>query len=108
MPALAAPLTLLLAPVNALSGDGQLRELMAERRSHLGGDGGLWFLPAPLVRELTLAAPGQEAVAARDPQVITWLQLRFGGQVQATTVTAAQLQERAAALPPRAREAAVV
>jgi hypothetical protein len=29
-------LTLLLAPTGQLSGDGQLRELMAERRSHTG------------------------------------------------------------------------
>ena len=38
---------LLLAPGRQLSGDGQLRELMQERRRHLGdGSGGLWYLSA--------------------------------------------------------------
>ena len=107
MPAI-APLTLLLAPAGQLSADGQLRELMAERRAHSHGDAGLWFLPASLLPQLGLTAPGQEAVAACDPQLITWLQLRFGGEVRSTTLTAAQLQEWAAALPPRPQAAALV
>ncbi len=94
-------LTLLLAPAGQLSADGQLRELMAERRAHRHGDAGLWFLPASLLPHLNIKAPGQEAVAACDPQVITWLQLRFGGEARPTTLTAAQLQEWAAGLPPR-------
>jgi len=101
-------LTLLLAPDGQLSADGQLRELMAERQAHADGDAGLWFLPASLLPQLGITAPDQEAVAARDPQVITWLQLRFGGEVRPTTLTAAQLQERAAALPPRPKAAALV
>jgi hypothetical protein len=37
------PLQLLVAPFPELSGDGQLRELMLERRRHQGiGEAGLW------------------------------------------------------------------
>lgn len=100
-------LTLLLAPAGQLSADGQLRELMAERQAHGQGDASLWFLPSALLPQLGITAPGQEAVAARDPGVITWLKLRFGGEVRPTTLTAAQLQERAAALPPRPLTAAL-
>ena len=40
---------LLLDPCYQLSGDGQLRELMQERRRHLvDGSGGLWYLSPEL------------------------------------------------------------
>jgi hypothetical protein len=53
-PALSAlPLHLLLAPTGQLSGDGQLRELMAERRQRCHGSsrgtGPIWYLSAAQV-----------------------------------------------------------
>jgi hypothetical protein len=57
-------LTLLLAPTGQLSGDGQLRELMAERRSHTGGDAALWFLPPSLLQERAAALPPGPSLTA--------------------------------------------
>jgi hypothetical protein len=60
---------LLLAPSRQLSGDGQLRELMQERRHHLGdGSGGLWYLSPERLAELRfsgleLSAGSNEALA---------------------------------------------
>jgi hypothetical protein len=83
-----------------LSGDGQLRELMKERRSHGGGDAELWYLPPFLLVSLGLGSRDQEGIAALDPGVITWLQLRFGGVVRAAaTVDQASLKAKAATLP---------
>jgi len=54
-------LQLLVAPCSQLSGDGQLRELMQERRRHLGSaSGGLWYLPPALTAELTLQPAGPQ------------------------------------------------
>lgn len=102
-------LSLLLAPEGQLSGDGQLRELFQERRERRCDQAALWYLPPAGVRELGLAgsaSPG-EAVVAADPAVITWLQLRFGGQRQTASLSPSLLTERAGELPPGAPEAAV-
>ncbi len=99
-PAAVRPLPLLLAPRDQLSGDGQLRELIAERRDRRGDDAELWYVPSTLLEELDLAAAGQEAVVATDPGVITWLQLRFGGRSALAELSPTLLQERAGALPP--------
>jgi hypothetical protein len=117
----AAPLrslSFLVAPVGRLSGDGQLRELIEERRQRRGADVELWFLGPELVEELHLAQayhhahandrqrarPQEpiEAIVAGDAAVITWLQLRFGGCTGTLALTTDWLQERAGALPPRA------
>jgi len=37
-------LHLLIAPIGQLSGDGQLRELIQERRNHRGEAAGIWYL----------------------------------------------------------------
>ncbi len=111
-------LSFLVAPLGQLSGDGQLRELIEERRQHKGADVELWYLGPDLVEELHLAQafrhppakdqrPGSpqgpiEAIVAGDAAVITWLQLRFGGCAGSLALPTGWLQERAAAVPPRA------
>lgn len=96
-------LHLLLAPLGQLSGDGQLRELIAERRERRGEVAELWYLPPPVLTSLLPDLPtGQEGVVARDPVAITWLQLRFGGAVSTAALDPEGLQARPVALPPRA------
>jgi hypothetical protein len=92
-------LLLLLAPLGQLSGDGQLRELMKERRGHGGGDAELWYLPPFLLVSLGLGRRDQEGLAALDPGVITWLQLRFGGVVKSASIDPASLAAKAQTLP---------
>lgn len=116
---------LLLAPAGQLSGDGQLRELMLERRSRAShpADGAradatssIWFLPPVLLQELKLNNGGggaqgiQEGLITEDPAVHVWLQLRFGGR-SASTAELAQLAaklerswlaQQASGLPPAA------
>ncbi len=102
-------LQLLLAPCGQLSGDGQLRELMQERRRHVGNaSGGLWYLPQALTAELPL--PGDmacEALAIADPSAAVWLQLRFGGSLRSASLSSAWLHEKALELPAPAPQAAV-
>ncbi len=108
-------LHLLVAPRGQLSADGQLGELIRERRSRLGGDGGILYLSpellatqqlgaTPLAVEPLAAEPlssaDQEAVAAQESAVITWLQLRFGGRRQSWELPIAGLPEGSLALPP--------
>jgi hypothetical protein len=96
---------LLLAPSRQLSGDGQLRELMQERRRHLGdGSGGLWYLSPERLAELRfcgleLSAGSNEALAIREPRAAEWLQLRFGGQLQPISLSSAWLMDEALELP---------
>ena len=93
-------LTLLLAPEGVLSGAGQLRELYLERRTRQDGPTDLWYLPCAAVRELSLNGGSAEAVAALDPAVITWLQLRFGGTSQRVELPSGGLEPWASDLPP--------
>jgi hypothetical protein len=113
-------LHLLLAPRGQLSADGQLGELIRERRSRLGGDGGILYLspellatqqlatqplaakslPAEPLAAEPLASADQEAVAAQDPAVITWLHLRFGGRRQSRELAVAALPAGSLDLPP--------
>jgi hypothetical protein len=111
-------LSFLVAPLGQLSGDGQLRELIEERRQRKGADVELWYLGPDLVEEQRLTqafrhppAKDQErtrpqepieAVVAGDAAVITWLQLRFGGCAGTLALPTGWLQERAGALPPQA------
>ena len=106
-PRLPTPL-LLLAPLGQLSGDGQLRELIKERRGHGGGDAQLWYLPPFLLVSLGLGSRDQEGIVALDTGVITWLQLRFGGVVGAATgLDQATLAAKAQTLPSPAPLAAL-
>jgi len=102
-------LQLLVAPCRQLSGDGQLRELMQERRRHLGSaSGGLWYLPPALTAELALPARGaREALAIADPSAAVWLQLRFGGSLHSASLSSAWLHDKALELPAPAPQAAV-
>jgi hypothetical protein len=104
-PAATRDLAVLLAPPGQLSGDGQLRELMQERRGRLGPEVELWYLPPAQVLKLGLNGDRhdlREAVVAGDPAVITWLRLRFGGESDTALLAPALLMELAADLPPRA------
>ncbi|MEX1315845.1 MAG: hypothetical protein AB1Z22_01815 [Synechococcaceae cyanobacterium] len=101
----AQELHLLLAPAGDLSGDGQLRELISERRERQDSTGAIWYLPPRLVADLGLGE-GLEAVVVTTPSVFTWLQLRFGGRSGGRAcqarLTTAWLDAEAGALPPRA------
>lgn len=92
---------MLLAPAGTLSGDGQLRELISERRERPDGTGAIWYLPPQLVTALGLGE-GLEAVVVATPAVFSWLQLRFGGRASQADLTTAWLDAEAGALPPRA------
>lgn len=91
----------LLLNANAqLSGDGQLRELIQERRQHHGcRHGGLWFLPPSLLIELGLGTAQLEGLVIADPKAATWLQLRFGGDLRQVNVSTRWLNSQAQALP---------
>lgn len=105
----APALLLLLAPSGALSGDGQLRELMLERRAAaIGGrgQGDLWFLPAELCSR-RLGCEGKEGLVLRDRGTALWLQLRFGGELEPLQLSGDGLDQEADALPPAAPEAAL-
>ena len=101
-------LQLLVAPFPELRGDGQLRELMLERRRHPGiGDAGLWYCPPSVSSMLGVVArpsgieqPGpSEAIAILDPSVAVWLQLRLGGALRPMQLSSAWLRCEAIDLP---------
>ena len=98
--------SVLLAPLGQLSGDGQLRELIEERRAYQGGTGPIWYLPPAQVAALGLG-DGEEAVATPSSAVLTWLQLRFGGRTSTAAIPTEWLEAEARALPPGARLAAL-
>lgn len=98
----AHPLHLLVAPAPALSGDGQLRELIQERRIRLGAGAGIWYLHPDQVVDLALGRAGDEAVAAVDSAVIVGLELRFGGHPRPSSLSPAEVAALAPALPPLA------
>ena len=96
---------LLLAPSRQLSGDGQLRELMQERRRYLGdGSGGLWFLAPERLAELShcglpFSSGDTEALVIREPRAAEWLRLRFGGRLQPISLSSAWLMGEVLELP---------
>ncbi|MCP9888247.1 hypothetical protein KBY96_09955 [Cyanobium sp. ATX 6A2] len=100
-PAAVTPMQVLLAPAPQLSGDGQLRELIQERRECSGGTGSIWYLPPELVAAQGLGQ-GLEAVVTPTAAVCTWLQLRFGGCPSQAPLASAWLDAEAGALPPAA------
>ena len=104
----AAPLPVLLAPHGQLSADGQLRELIAERRGCHHGTGSIWYLQPDQVAALGLGQGwDEEAVVTTSAAVLTWLQLRFGGCAATVSIPTDWLEAEARALPPAARFAAL-
>ena len=91
---------LLLAPAGQLSGNGQLRETVKERRSRHGQDVSFWYLSPSLVEKFDLSGPGFEGVVAEDATAINWLKLRFGGKSNLTQIDLDLLREHATELPP--------
>ncbi len=90
----------LVAPIGQLSGNGQLRETVQERRSRNGDDVSFWYLPPPLVQKLNLSGSGMEGVVAEDLTAINWLKLRFGGESSTIQLDLEELRESANILPP--------
>ena len=93
-------LTILLAPAGQLSGNGQLRETVVERRRRKGEDVPFWYLSPDLVAKFNLPGKGVEAVVAQDPTAIDWLQLRFGGVIHTASIDISDLRETAMGFPP--------
>lgn len=101
-------LLVLLAPLGQLSADGQLRELIEERRDRHDGTGRIWYIQPDQVAKLGLGLGcGEEAVVTTSAAVLTWLQLRFGGRTSTAPISTAWLDGEAKALPPSARLAAL-
>ncbi len=94
-------LYVLLAPVGQLTGNGQLRETIQERRNRKGKDVPFWYLSPELVRKLDLAGSELEAVVAEDLSAINWLKLRFGGNSCTAQIDIDQLRKEAIDLPPK-------
>jgi hypothetical protein len=103
----AQSLGVLVAPAGQLSADGQLRELIAERRERKGGTGPIWYLRLALVDALGLGQ-GEEAVVTTSPAVLTWLQLRFGGRTASVVISPDWLGAEAQALPPAPERVALM
>lgn len=103
------PLWLLQAPAGQLSGDGQLHELIRERRSKAhesDADRELWYLPPALCQQ-HFGRGDLEAIISAGSSAATWLQLRFGGALQTTVLHRNWLRLHALALPPAAAPAPV-
>ena len=90
----------LVAPLGQLSGNGQLRETVEERRKRYGGDASFWYLSPSLVERFNLSGTGMEGVIAEDLTAINWLQLRFGGESFPIQIDRQELKECANELPP--------
>ena len=93
-------LHVLIAPLGQLSGNGQLRETVKERRSRKGSDVPFWYLSPDLVKRFNLPGKGVEAVVAQELTAINWLKLRFGGKSSTIETDIEQLKEHAKELPP--------
>ncbi len=89
-----------LAPEGQLTGNGQLRETVSERRNRKGNDVAFWYLPTQLVREFKLSNNSEEAVVADDPTAADWVRLRFGGRVETCKLDEEKLRQLAMELPP--------
>ncbi len=93
-------LYVLLAPAGQLSGNGQLRETVRERRNRKGDNVPFWYLSPELVEKFDLPGQGVEAVVAEELTAINWLKLRFGGESFTAQLDINQLREQATDLPP--------
>ncbi len=96
----AQALYVLLAPTGQLTGHGQLRETIRERRKRLGDDVAFWYLSPELVQQFNLSGQGFEAVVASELTAINWLKIRFGGESRSAQLDIDELHEHANSLPP--------
>ena len=90
----------LLAPLGQLSGNGQLRETVSERRKRKGENIPFWYLSPDLVRRFDLPGTNVEAVITDEITAINWLKLRFGGNIINVQLDIEQLRQFASDLPP--------
>ena len=98
----------LLAPVGQLTGNGQLRESIQERRHIYKTEARFWYLSNELVDQFDLAMEeGLEAVVAEELSVAVWQQLRFGGKIVSVNLDIKDLNEHASQLPPTPLQAKI-
>ena len=90
----------LIAPSGQLSGNGQLKETVKERRNRKGEDVPFWYLSPELVKEFNLPGENSEAVVADSLTAVNWLKLRFGGELLQVNLNVDKLREKATSLPP--------
>ena len=90
----------LLAPAGQLTGNGQLRETISERRNRKGADVAFWYLSPDLVKLFEISDTSFEAVVADEITAINWVKLRFGGKVQKMELDILKLRQNAMELPP--------
>ncbi len=93
-------LYVLIAPIGQLTGNGQLRETINERRNRKGKGVPFWYLSPSLVKKFKIPGENIEAVVAEDLTAIDWLKLRFGGQRLNLSLNIDELHEFANELPP--------
>ena len=93
-------LYVLLAPIGQLSGNGQLRETVRERRNRKGDEVPFWYLSPALVRKFNLSNQELEGIVAEEITAINWLKLRFGGESKLIHLDIDELRESATGLPP--------
>ncbi len=93
-------LHVLIAPLGQLSGNGQLRETVRERRKRNGDDVPFWYLSPELVKRFNISGNDVEAVVALDLTAINWLRLRFGGEYMTAQLDVDELLDQAKGLPP--------
>ncbi len=91
----------LIAPLGQLTGNGQLRETISERRNRKGDDVAFWYLSPELTVEFGIEPSSlMEAVVADEITAINWLKLRFGGEIKEFTLDIDELRQNAMELPP--------
>ena len=88
------------APSGVLSGNGQLRETVAERRKRHGESVPFWYLSPDLAANFGIPGTNIEAIVAAEVTAINWLQLRFGGHSIRIELDIEELNEKARGLPP--------
>ena len=95
------PLYALIAPVGQLTGNGQLRETISERRKRKGEDVAFWYLSPELTEKFGIEETSlKEAVIADEITAVNWLQLRFGGEIKELALDIEELRQSAMDLPP--------
>ncbi len=91
----------LVAPKGQLTGNGQLRETISERRNRKGNDVHFWYLSPELVVKFGIGNSSDEAVIAEEITAINWVRLRFGGELKNIKLEINKLRQSAMYLPPK-------